>query len=58
MLKCKNGIQPPKKIHNWQFRSDMSDPQVATKQILSIVPIVQGQKESSQFQIPPHHPSN
>ncbi|KAJ5694448.1 hypothetical protein N7536_004860 [Penicillium majusculum] len=36
---------------------DMHDPQVATKQILSIAPILQGQKESSQYQIPPHHPN-
>ncbi|CAG8091202.1 unnamed protein product, partial [Penicillium salamii] len=36
---------------------DMHDPQLATKQILSIAPILQGQKESSQFQIPPHHGS-
>lgn len=33
----------------------MHDPQLATKQILSIAPILQGQKESLQFQIPPHH---
>ncbi|KAF3014539.1 hypothetical protein E8E15_000763 [Penicillium rubens] len=37
---------------------DMHDPQAATKQILSIIPILQGQKESSQFQIPPHHPNH
>ncbi|CAG7993009.1 unnamed protein product [Penicillium olsonii] len=35
--------------------SDMHDPQLATKQILAIAPILQGQKESPQFQIPPHH---
>jgi hypothetical protein len=34
----------------------MTDPNIATKQILSIAPILPGQKESSQFQIPPHHP--
>lgn len=31
---------------------------MATKQILSIAPIVQGQKESTEFQIPPHKRSN
>lgn len=31
---------------------------MATKQILSVAPIVQGQKESTQFQIPPHNSSN
>lgn len=30
------------------------DPQLAAKQILSIAPILEGQSESSQFQIPPH----
>ncbi|KAJ5156126.1 oxysterol binding protein [Penicillium capsulatum] len=32
---------------------DPHDPRVATKQILAIAPIVQGQKQPSQFQIPP-----
>jgi hypothetical protein len=36
----------------------MHDPKLATKQILAIAPIVQGQKESPQFQIPPHHGSH
>lgn len=41
------------------FRSsDSHNPEAATKQILAIAPILKGQKESSQFQIPPHRPSN
>lgn len=38
--------------------SDPHNPDVATKQILSIAPIIKGQKESSQFQIPPRRHSN
>jgi hypothetical protein len=40
--------------------SDSHDPETAIKQILAIAPIVAGQKDSSQFQIPPHasKPSN
>lgn len=39
---------------NLGTHSDPHDPQTAIKQILAIAPIVEGQKESSQFQIPPH----
>lgn len=38
--------------------SDSHNPELATKQILSIAPIIPGQKESTQFQIPPHKPSD
>jgi hypothetical protein len=40
--------------------SDSHDPETAIKQILAIAPILEGQKDSSQFQIPPHasKPSN
>ena len=38
--------------------SDPHNPEAATKQILSITPIVQGQKESTQFQIPSHKRSD
>lgn len=34
--------------------SDSHNPQTAAKQIMAIAPIVQGQRESAQFQIPPH----
>lgn len=33
---------------------DPHDPETAKKQILAITPIVKGQKQSTQFQIPPH----
>ncbi|QRD88538.1 putative oxysterol binding protein [Aspergillus flavus] len=33
---------------------DAHNPELATKQILSIAPILEGQTESSQYQIPPH----
>ncbi|OOQ83018.1 Oxysterol-binding protein-like protein OBPalpha [Penicillium brasilianum] len=33
---------------------DSHDPEAAVKQILAIAPIVAGQKDSTQFQIPPH----
>lgn len=56
MLKCKNDFAQTLKIIT-DRRSDMHDPEVATKQILNIAPILQGQKESSQFLIPPHHPN-
>lgn len=56
MLKCKKYCATPKDYIT-DSPSDMHDPQVATKQILSIAPILQGQKESSQYQIPPHHPN-
>lgn len=36
--------------------SDSQNPELAAKQILSIAPILDGQKENSQFQIPPHAP--
>lgn len=39
---------------NLGTHSDPHDPQTAIKQILAIAPIVEGQKDSSQFQIPPH----
>lgn len=35
---------------------DMHNPELATKQILAIAPIVEGQKGSSRFAIPPHLP--
>ncbi|OQE28895.1 hypothetical protein PENSTE_c003G04269 [Penicillium steckii] len=35
---------------------DPHDPETAKKQILAITPIVKGQKQSTQFQIPPHQP--
>jgi hypothetical protein len=37
-----------------ETHSDSHDPQTATKQILAIAPILEGQKDCSQFQIPPH----
>lgn len=37
---------------------DMHNPELAAKQILAITPIVKGQKESSQFEIPPHSRSS
>jgi hypothetical protein len=37
-----------------KLRSEPHNPELATKQILSIAPILEGQTESSQFQIPPH----
>jgi len=37
--------------------SDPHNPELAAKQILSITPIVKGQKVSHQFDIPPHSPS-
>jgi hypothetical protein len=33
----------------------MQDPKLATTQILAIAPILQGQKESPQYAIPPRH---
>ncbi|KAG2411895.1 hypothetical protein HFD88_009451 [Aspergillus terreus] len=37
---------------------DPHNAEVATKQILAIAPILEGQVESTQFQIPPHHPKS
>jgi hypothetical protein len=36
--------------------SDSQSPELAAKQILAIAPILDGQKDNSQFQIPPHAP--
>lgn len=36
--------------------SDSQNPELAAKQILAIAPILDGQKDNSQFQIPPHVP--
>lgn len=46
----------------WTFMadwySDAHNPEHAAKQIMSIAPIVPGQKESSQFQTSPHKPKD
>lgn len=36
--------------------SDSQNPELAAKQILAIAPILDGQKDNRQFQIPPHVP--
>ena len=40
------------------WTSDSHNPENAAKQIMAIAPIIPGQKENSQFQIPPHNPSS
>ncbi|KAF7718396.1 Oxysterol-binding family protein [Penicillium ucsense] len=41
---------------DWIINAEVEaqDPQLAVQQILAIAPILEGQKDSSQFQIPPH----
>lgn len=48
----------PESDINQSPNSDMHNPELAAKQILAITPIVKGQKESSQFEIPPHSRSS
>ena len=51
--KCKSP-QAHGLIQTYERCSDAHNPELATKQILSIAPILEGQTESSQYQIPPH----
>lgn len=51
------GSNPTVRLANNDLISNYSDshnPENAAKQIMAIAPIIPGQKETSQFQIPPH----